>query len=147
MTIAMSNPTDPYDLQRFIDAQDRVLEQVRSELRQGNKRGHWMWFIFPQIRGLGSSPTATHYAIASREEAAAYLKHPTLGPRLVEFTRLVLAVKNRTSAQIFGQIDSLKFRSSMTLFAAVTLRETAFQEALDKYYEGHPDPRTMEILE
>ncbi len=143
----MSNQTDPHDLQRFVEAQDRVLEQVRSELRLGYKRGHWMWFIFPQIRGLGSSPTAVHYAIASREEAAAYLKDPTLGPRLIDLTRLVLAVKNRSSEQIFGEIDSLKFRSSMTLFAAVTLRETAFQEALDKYYKGQPDPLTLDILE
>jgi uncharacterized protein (DUF1810 family) len=146
----MSNLSDPYDLERFLEAQDRVMEQVRTELRQGQKRGHWMWFIFPQIRGLGSSPTADYYAIASRSEAAAYLKHPILGPRLIECTRLVLAVKgraNRTSQQIFGEIDDLKFRSSMTLFAQVTLKETAFEEALQKYYDGEPDPLTLEILE
>jgi uncharacterized protein (DUF1810 family) len=138
---------DPHDLDRFVEAQSRIIEQVRAELRQGAKRGHWMWFIFPQIRGLGSSPTAVHFAIASREEAAAYLKHPILGPRLIECTRLVLGVKGRTSEQIFGQIDSLKFRSSMTLFAEATLKETAFQEALDKYFESEPDPLTLEILE
>ena len=137
----------PHDLERFLEAQNRVLEQVCAELRQGQKRGHWMWFIFPHIRGLGSSPTAVHYAIASREEAAAYLKHLVLGPRLIECTRLVLAVKNRSSRQIFGEIDSLKFRSSMTLFAHVTLKETAFEEALQKYYDGEPDPLTLEILE
>jgi uncharacterized protein (DUF1810 family) len=138
---------DPYDLDRFVEAQSRVIEQVRAELRQGAKRGHWMWFIFPQIRGLGSSPTAVHFAIASREEAAAYLKHPILGPRLIECTRLVLGVKGRTSEQIFGEIDSLKFRSSMTLFAEATLKETAFQEALAKFFNGEADPLTLEILE
>jgi uncharacterized protein (DUF1810 family) len=138
---------DPYDLERFVEAQSRVIEQVRAELRQGSKRGHWMWFIFPQIRGLGSSPTAVHFAIASRQEAAAYLKHPTLGPRLVECTQLVLGVKGRTSEQIFGQIDSLKFRSSMTLFAQATLKETVFQEALEKYFDGEVDALTLEILE
>ena len=138
---------DPHDLARFLDAQSRVIEQVRAELRSGHKRGHWMWFIFPQIRGLGSSPTAQHFAIASREEAAAYLKHPTLGPRLIECTQLMLAVKGRTSEQILGEIDSLKFRSSMTLFAEVTLKEKVFQEALQKYFDGEPDPLTLEILE
>ena len=138
---------DPYDLARFAEAQSRVIEQVRAELRSGHKRGHWMWFIFPQIRGLGLSPTAVHYAIASREEAAAYLKHPILGPRLIECTQLMLAAKGRSSEQILGEIDSLKFRSSMTLFAEVTLKETVFQEALQKYFEGDPDPLTLEILE
>jgi len=137
---------DPYDLERFVEAQSRVFDVVRSELRQGSKRSHWMWFIFPQIRGLGSSPTAVHFAIASREEAAAYLKHPILGPSLVECTRLVLSVKNRTSEQIFGAIDSLKFRSSMTLFAHVTLKETVFEEALQKYFDGEADDLTLEML-
>jgi uncharacterized protein (DUF1810 family) len=149
----MNDPTDPnaandpYDLERFVEAQSRVIEQVRAELRQGSKRGHWMWFIFPQIRGLGASPTAVHFAIASRQEAAAYLKHPILGPRLVECTQLVLGVKGGTSEQIFGQIDSLKFRSSMTLFAQVTLKETVFQEALQKYFDGEADGSTLEILD
>jgi uncharacterized protein (DUF1810 family) len=138
---------DPYDLERFVEAQSRVYDTVRAELRQGAKRSHWMWFIFPQIRGLGSSPTAVHFAIASRDEAAAYLKHPLLGPRLVECTRLVLGVKGRSSEQIFGEIDSMKFRSSMTLFAAATLKETAFEEALQKYYDDEEDPATLEILE
>jgi uncharacterized protein (DUF1810 family) len=138
---------DHYDLERFVEAQSRIYDVVRAELRQGSKRSHWMWFIFPQIRGLGSSPTAVHFAIASRQEAAAYLKHPILGPRLIECTRLVLGVKNRTSEQIFGEIDSLKFRSSMTLFAEVTLKERAFQEALQKYFDGEADALTLEILE
>jgi uncharacterized protein (DUF1810 family) len=143
----MSDLDDPHDLERFLEAQSRIYDVARAELRQGSKRSHWMWFIFPQIRGLGSSATAVHFAIASREEAAAYLKHPVLGPRLVECTRLVLGVKGRTSEQIFGEIDSLKFRSSMTLFAAVTLMETVFEEALQKYFEGEEDALTLEILE
>lgn len=138
---------DAYDLERFVEAQSRMIEVARSELRQGAKRSHWMWFIFPQIRGLGSSATAVHFAIGSREEAAAYLKHPVLGPRLIECTQLVLGVKNRTSEQIFGEIDSLKFRSSMTLFAEATLKEKVFQEALAKYFDGEPDAATLEILE
>jgi uncharacterized protein (DUF1810 family) len=143
----MADSNDPNDLERFVEAQSRVFDVVRAELRQGSKRGHWMWFIFPQIRGLGSSATAVHFAIASREEAAAYLKHPVLGPRLVECARLVLGVKGRTSEQIFGEIDSLKFRSSMTLFAEVTLKETVFQETLEKYFDGEADALTLEILE
>jgi uncharacterized protein (DUF1810 family) len=148
----MANPHalpshDPHDLERFVEAQSRVYDTVRAELRQGAKRSHWMWFIFPQIRGLGSSPTAVHFAIASGAEAAAYLKHPVLGSRLVECTRLVLGVKNRGSEQIFGEIDSMKFRSSMTLFAAVTVKETAFEEALQKYFEGEEDASTLELLE
>ncbi len=138
---------DPYDLERFVEAQSRVMDSVKAELRSGYKRGHWMWFVFPQIKGLGSSETARHFAIGSREEAAAYLKHPVLGPRLVECVRLVLGVSGRTSEQIFGEVDSLKFRSSMTLFAQVTLNETAFEEALQKFYEGEPDPMTLEIIE
>jgi len=147
MNQVSGDPKDPYDLERFVEAQSRVYDMVRAELRQGAKRSHWMWFIFPQIRGLGSSPTAVHFAIASREEAAAYLKHPVLGPRLVECTRLVLGAKGRTSGQIFGEIDSMKFRSSMTLFAAVTLKETVFQEALEKYFDGEADELTLERLE
>ena len=143
----MPDLNDPYDLERFVEAQSRVYDTVRAELRQAAKRSHWMWFIFPQIKGLGSSATAVHFAIGSREEAAAYLKHFVLGPRLVECTRLVLGVKGRTSEQIFGEIDSLKFRSSMTLFAEVTLKETVFREALEKYFDGEGDALTLEILE
>jgi uncharacterized protein (DUF1810 family) len=143
----MVDQSDPYDLERFVEAQSRVYDTVRAELRQGAKRSHWMWFIFPQIKGLGSSATAVHFAIASREEAAAYLKHPFLGQRLLECTRLVLGVKGRTCEQIFGEIDSLKFRSSMTLFAEVTLKERVFREALEKYFDGEADESTLEILE
>jgi len=138
---------DPFDLERFVEAQAPLVEQVRSELRQGQKRGHWMWFVFPQMKGLGSSPTSVHYAIGSREEAAAYLKHPILGPRLVEFTRLVLGVRGRSSEEIFGEIDSAKFRSCMTLFGEVTLREAIFDEALARFFDGEGDARTLEMLE
>ncbi|WP_263355958.1 DUF1810 domain-containing protein [Acidicapsa ligni] len=138
---------DLYDLERFLEGQSRVIEQVRAELRGGVKRGHWMWFVFPQIKGLGFSAAAVEYAIGSREEAVAYLKHPVLGPRLVECTRLVMGVKGRTAEQIFGGTDSLKLRSSMTLFAQVTLKETVFQEALDKYFDGEADGLTLEVLE
>ena len=143
----MPDLNDPHDLERFVEAQSRVYDTVRAELRQGAKRSHWMWFIFPQIKGLGSSATAVHFAIASREEAAAYLKHPLLGARLLECTQLVLGVKARTCEQIFGGIDSLKFRSSMTLFAEATLKEAAFREALEKYFDGEADALTLEILE
>jgi uncharacterized protein (DUF1810 family) len=108
--------TDPYKLQRFVDAQNRVYEQVCEELRNGQKESHWMWFIFPQLRGLGRSPTAIAFGISSRQEAEAYLKHPTLGPRLRECTRLVNLVEGRSITQIFGYPDDLKFRSSMSPF-------------------------------
>ena len=143
----MTDDGDLYDLERFVEAQGPVMEQVRSELRRGQKRGHWMWFVFPQIKGLGRSETAAFYAIESREEAVAYLKHAVLGPRLVECTRLVLGVKGRSSEQFFGEIDSLKFRSSMTLFGQVTVKETVFQEALEKYFDGEGDAATLEMLE
>jgi len=143
----MTDDGDLYDLERFVEAQAPVMEQVRSELRRGQKRGHWMWFVFPQIKGLGRSETAVYYAISSREEAVTYLKHPVLGPRLVECVRLVLGVKGRTSEQIFGEIDSMKFRSSMTLFGEVTVTETVFQQALEKYFDGEGDAATLEMLE
>jgi uncharacterized protein (DUF1810 family) len=139
--------TDPFDLQRFAEAQSRVWEQVRSELRAGSKRGHWMWFVFPQMRGLGISESSRFYGIGSRQEAAAYLKHTVLGPRLVECVRLVLGVKSRTAKQIFGDVDAMKFRSSMTLFAEVSLRETAFSEAIERFFDGAMDAATLEILE
>ncbi len=138
---------DPYDLERFVEAQTRLLEQVRSELRAGSKRGHWMWFVFPQMKGLGISETSRFYGIGSREEAVAFLKHAELGPRLVEWTRLVLAVKARTAEQIFGDVDALKFHSSMTLFAEVSRRETAFVEALERYFDGERDAATLDLLE
>ncbi|MDD5248992.1 MAG: DUF1810 domain-containing protein [Rhodocyclaceae bacterium] len=137
---------DPYNLQRFVDAQRAVFDDVRAELRDGRKRGHWMWFIFPQIAGLGSSAMAQWFAISSRQEAAAYLQHPVLAPRLIECTQLVTRVQNRTIEEIFGDIDALKFRSSMTLFAQAAPDEVLFRAALDKYFGSQLDPLTLERL-
>jgi len=138
--------SDCYDLQRFLDAQSKVYDDVRAELRMGDKQGHWMWFIFPQIRGLGHSAMAIRFAISSREEAEAYLEHPVLGPRLRECTRLVNAVEERSIERIFGYPDDLKFRSSMTLFANVTNDNQVFLEALRKYFGGEFDRLTLERL-
>ncbi|MGA1982618.1 MAG: DUF1810 domain-containing protein [Acidobacteriaceae bacterium] len=138
--------SDPNNLQRFLDAQAPVFSQVFAELREGRKRTHWMWFIFPQIAGLGSSPMAQHFAISGRAEALAYLAHPTLGPRLRECTELVNQIPNRTIADIFGYPDDLKFRSSVTLFAAVAPGEAVFRAALDRYFAGQPDPATLARL-
>jgi len=132
-------------LERFIEAQAPVIEQVRRELRAGAKRTHWMWFVFPQLRGLGRSPTAQHYGLASADEARAYLAHPVLGPRLVECTELVNQVEGKTALQIFGSPDEMKFRSCMTLFA--TLRPAPFRDALLKFFDGHPDKLTLGLLD
>jgi len=137
---------DPHQLQRFVDAQNCIYDQVCSELREGDKQGHWIWFIFPQIKGLGHSATAARFAISSREESVAYLDHPILGPRLRECTRLVTLVEGRSLAQIFGYPDDLKFRSSMTLFAQVTADNQVFLEALEKYCGGEFDRLTLERL-
>jgi uncharacterized protein (DUF1810 family) len=137
---------DPFNLQRFVKAQEPVFEQVTAELRTGYKVSHWMWFVFPQIRGLGSSRMAQAYAISSREEAVAYLKHPILGPRLRECTRLVNEVQGRSIEDIFGDPDFMKFRSSMTLFAHATGDNQVFLEALQKYYDGEQDESTVEKL-
>ena len=135
------------ELQRFVEAQDPIYESVVAELRAGSKQSHWMWFVFPQIRGLGSSSMAQRYAIASLAEAEAYLKHRILGPRLLECTRLVNQTKDRTAQQIFGSVDAMKFRSSMTLFAEVAENENnPFSEALQKYFNGQPDPLTLDRL-
>jgi uncharacterized protein (DUF1810 family) len=142
----MESATDPFDLQRFVDAQARVYHTVVEELRGGRKRSHWIWFIFPQIAGLGSSPTAAHYAIASLEEARAYLEHEVLGPRLHECTRLVNQVQGRSIGEIFGSPDDLKVRSSMTLFARATHDNRDFVELLDKYYDGEEDALTLERI-
>lgn len=138
--------TDPYDLQRFVKAQQTVYPRVVAELDAGRKRSHWMWFIFPQIAGLGHSAMAQHYAIGSRGEATAYLAHPVLGPRLIECTGLVNKIAGRTAEEIFGYPDDMKFRSSMTLFAEVVADRGIFEEALRKYFDGAPDPLTLERL-
>jgi len=137
---------DPYDLQRFIEAQNPVYEQVCAELRNGRKESHWMWFIFPQVRGLGHSRTAVRFGIASREEAEAYLQHPVLGPRLRECTGLVNLVEGRSIRQVLGSPDDLKFRSSMTLFASVAPDDQIFTAALQKYFGGEFDRLTLEKL-
>jgi len=137
---------DPYNLQRFVDAQNGVYDEVCSELRHGRKRGHWMWFIFPQIEGLGHSATAAWYAISSRDEAVVYLDHPILGPRLRECSRLVTLVEGRKISQILGYPDDLKLRSSMTLFANVTEDNQVFLDALEKHFESEFDPLTLERL-
>lgn len=138
--------SDPYDLQRFVDAQNPVYDKVRAELREGRKRWHWMWFIFPQIAGLGSSPMARRFAISSLAEATAFLEHSLLGPRLAECTRLVNLVEGRPVGQIFGYPDDLKFRSSMTLFARAAAENQIFVDALQKYFAGELDPATIERL-
>jgi uncharacterized protein (DUF1810 family) len=138
--------SDTHDLQRFVTAQAPVIAQVRRELAAGAKRSHWMWFVFPQIAGLGVSPTAQKYAIFSLDEAKAYLQHPVLGPRLRDCTGLVNAVDGRSAHDIFGSPDDMKFRSSMTLFAACAMEADIFTEALHKYYDGAPDGATQQIL-
>jgi len=138
--------SDPHDLQRFLDAQDRVYARVVTELQAGRKTSHWMWFIFPQVAVLGSSSMAQQYAIRSLAEASAYLDHPVLGARLRECTRLVLDVQERDISDIFGYPDDLKFHSSMTLFALADGAPPLFDAALGKYFNAEPDVKTLEIL-
>ena len=140
--------TDPYRLRRFVEAQDSAdsYDQALSEMRAGCKTGHWMWFIFPQIAGLGHSSMARTYAISSIDEARAYLDHPVLGPRLLESTRALVEVTGRSANQILGEIDAMKLRSSMTLFARATADEPLFQEVLDRYFGGRPDEATEQRL-
>jgi uncharacterized protein (DUF1810 family) len=137
--------TDPFDLKRFVRAQDPVYRDVQEELTRGRKQSHWMWFVFPQVAGLGFSAMSQRYAIASRAEASAYLAHPTLGPRLIECTHLVLAVEGRTINAILGAPDDAKFHTSMTLFDAVS-GEPVFAEALARYFSGERDQATLDIL-
>jgi len=139
-------PGDPYNLERFVTAQDSVFKQVLSELKAGTKMSHWMWFIFPQIRGLGRSPISIEFAISTREEAQAYLQHPVLGPRLKECTQLVLDLEGRSATNIFDTPDDMKFRSSMTLFARVATDDDIFERALQKYFRGVPDQLTLDRL-
>ena len=141
--------SDPFSLQRFVDAQEGVFAEVCAELAAGRKESHWMWFVFPQLKGLGSSATARHYAIGSLEEARAYLAHPVLGPRLRECTGLVSRIEERSVEAIFGYPDHLKFRSCMTLFASAageTDEGGVFREALRRYFAGEEDPLTRKLL-
>ncbi len=141
-----SNGADPFDLRRFADAQDRVYDTALAELSAGAKRSHWIWFVFPQLRGLGHSATAQRYGISSLDEARAYLAHPTLGPRLRECARLVGQIDGRSAGDIFGSPDDLKVRSSMTLFARATDDNADFRAVLDKFYDGIEDALTVERL-
>jgi uncharacterized protein (DUF1810 family) len=138
--------TDPFNLERFVDVQAAVYERVRRELKAGRKESHWMWFIFPQIAGLGQSAMSIRFAIGSLDEANAYLAHPVLGPRLRTCARLALDAEGRTARDIFGSIDEMKFRSSMTLFAHAASGDDVFQRCLDKYFAGEPDPATLARL-
>jgi len=134
---------DPFNLERFVEAQAPVYDQVRRELEDGRKQSHWMWFIFPQIKGLGHSATSIRFAIASLDEGKTYLAHAVLGPRLRECARLVLDLEGKTAREIFGPVDEMKFCSSMTLFAKAAPKEDVFQRCLDKYFAGEPDPATL----
>lgn len=141
------NSADPFDLQRFVTAQEPVFDTVLAELRAGHKRTHWMWFVFPQLRGLGRSPTAEFYGIASLDEAHAYLAHAVLGPRLELSTGTVLSVRARSVHDIFGSPDDLKFHSSMTLFAAAaSADDSIFGQALDRWWNGDRDQATLRLL-
>ena len=138
--------TGAFNPRRFVEAQDPVYQSVLEELRAGHKRSHWMWYVFPQIRGLGGSAMAREYAISSKDEARAYAEHPILGARLRECTQLVMAVDGRTAAQIFSYPDELKFRSCMTLFEQSATEPAMFRAALLKYFGGKPDQLTLDIL-
>jgi len=135
--------TDPFDLDRFVRAQADTYAQALAELQRGRKRSHWMWFIFPQIAGLGSSPMARRYAIASLAEARAYLQHPVLGPRLVECGEAACAVSGRSALEIFGTPDDVKLRSSATLFDAVSVPGSVFDRLLQKFFDGERDQRRL----
>jgi uncharacterized protein (DUF1810 family) len=137
---------DPYNLQRFVDAQSQAFDAVLDELRAGRKRSHWIWFVFPQLAGLGTSAMANRYGISSRAEASAYLAHDILGPRLRQCARLVHNVDDRSIEDIFGWPDCLKVRSCMTLFVRSTADNDEFVAVLDKYYDGEQDPVTVEKL-
>ena len=137
---------DPFDLQRFVAAQDPVWRDVLAELRAGRKQSHWMWFVFPQLAVLGRSSMARHYGLSGLEEAKAYVAHPVLGPRLVDCCRLLLQLQGHDPVAIFGPVDAMKLRSCLTLFAEAAPAEVVFREGLAKYYGGDPDPLTTAAL-
>lgn len=138
--------SERFDLERFVSAQENSFEVALSEVTRGSKRSHWMWYIFPQLRGLGRSSTAQYYGISGAEEARAYLAHKLLGPRLIAVCEAALAVEDRSATEIFGTPDDMKLRSCATLFAHVSDGDSVFHKILDKYYGGSPDPRTIELL-
>jgi uncharacterized protein (DUF1810 family) len=135
---------DPYDLERFVSAQEKggAYDSALGELRAGRKTGHWIWFVFPQIAGLGSSPTSRYFAVSSLEEARAYLRHPVLGPRLASCAGTLLELEGTTAEEIFGRLDALKLRSSMTLFLRAAPDEALFTQVLERYFAGQADPAT-----
>ena len=137
---------DPYRLERFVSAQDPFYEAAVSELRRGQKVGHWMWFIFPQVSGLGRTAISRQYAISSLPEARAYRRHPVLGPRLTECARILTEIKGKSAREIFGPLDAMKLRSSMTLFMLAVPDEPIFAEVLKKYFDGSPDEKTVSLL-
>lgn len=137
---------DPYDLSRFVEAQEHDYLQALSEIRSGRKRSHWMWYIFPQFDGLGFSPTSRRYSIKSVAEAEAYLRHPILGPRLLEIARATLGVEGRSALEVFGSPDDMKLWSSATLFASVSPAGSVFEQLLDRYFGGEPDATTLRLL-
>lgn len=139
-------PADPYNLNRFVDAQRGDYTTALAELRAGKKRSHWMWYIFPQLDGLGFSSSSRRYGIKSLGEAHAYLAHPQLGPRLAECAQALLELQGRSASAIFGAPDDIKLRSSMTLFAAASEPGSPFERVLDQYFEGQRDPRTLAML-
>ncbi|HEY2575217.1 MAG TPA: DUF1810 domain-containing protein [Streptosporangiaceae bacterium] len=140
--------TDSYRLERFVTAQDAdgTFQHAVAELQAGRKRGHWMWFIFPQIAGLGQSSMSREFAISSLAEAQAYLRHPVLGPRLTQCAQLVSSIDGKTAAEIFGAVDAMKLRSCMTLFMSAAPDEPAFRSILGKYFDGSPDENTISLL-
>ena len=142
----MTQPADPFDLARFMRAQQGAYETALAEIRSGCKRSHWMWYVFPQLAGLGFSAMSQRYAIHGANEARAYLTHPVLGPRLIECAQATLAIKGSSARAIFGSPDDLKLRSCATLFAAVAAPGSVFEQVLDRYFDGERDPRTLELL-
>jgi len=143
----MNDPADPYDLQRFVSAQRGIYEQALAELRQGRKASHWMWFVFPQIAGLGRSAVSVRYAIGSADEAVAYWRHEVLGPRLKACIEALMTHRDLSARQIMGSPDDLKLRSSLTLFAHAIPDEPLFAEALRRFFDGRPDPETLARLQ
>ena len=141
-----SRAGDPYDLARFVEAQEGDYNQALAEIRSGEKRTHWMWYIFPQLAGLGSSSTAMRYAISGLEEAKAYLSHPVLGPRLLACAEAAVGVVGKSAHEIFGSPDDMKLRSCATLFAQVSAEGSVFHRVLDRFFDGKPDQRTLELL-
>jgi len=138
--------SDPHDLARFVHAQEGDYAQALSEIRSGRKQSHWMWYVFPQFDGLGFSSTSRRYAIKSVAEAEAYLRHPVLGPRLLEIARAALGVEERSALELFGSPDDMKLRSCATLFASVLPAGSVFEQLLDRYFAGEPDARTLRLL-